>query len=162
MHELSIANGIVEICAERAGDARVIRVRLEIGQLSAVMPDAVRFCFDVCARNTVVEGAALEIVETPGRALCRECDREVAIGATGWPLRLRQRKSARHRRRGTEDQGNGDRVMCTTCGCSDNEDVRYTMPGAHTHGPDGHTHSHDHAHPHPHDHDTRPRSWTPA
>ncbi len=43
--------------------------------------------------------------------------------------------------------------MCTTCGCSDNEDVRYTMPGAHTHGPDGHTHSHDHAHPHPHDHD---------
>jgi hydrogenase nickel incorporation protein HypA/HybF len=79
MHELSIANGIVEICAERAGDARVTRVRLEIGQLSAVMPDAVRFCFDVCARNTVLEGAALEIVETPGRALCRECDREVAL-----------------------------------------------------------------------------------
>jgi hydrogenase nickel incorporation protein HypA/HybF len=79
MHELSIANGIVEACAERAGDARVIRVRLEIGQLSAVMPDAVRFCFDVCARNTVLEGAALEIVETPGRALCRDCDREVAL-----------------------------------------------------------------------------------
>jgi hydrogenase nickel incorporation protein HypA/HybF len=79
MHELSIANGIVEICAERAGDARVIRVRLEIGQLSAVMPDAVRFCFDVCARNTVLEGAALEIVETPGRALCRDCGHEVAL-----------------------------------------------------------------------------------
>jgi hydrogenase nickel incorporation protein HypA/HybF len=79
MHELSIANGIVAICAEHAGDARVIRVRLEIGQLSAVMPDAVRFCFDVCARNTVVEGAALEIVETPGRALCRDCDSDVPL-----------------------------------------------------------------------------------
>jgi hydrogenase nickel incorporation protein HypB len=42
--------------------------------------------------------------------------------------------------------------MCTTCGCSDMEDVRYAIPGAHTHGPDGHTHSHDHAHPHDHDH----------
>jgi hydrogenase nickel incorporation protein HypA/HybF len=79
MHELSIANGIVEICVARAGDARVTRVRLEIGQLSPVMPDAVRFCFDVCARNTVVEGAALEIVETPGRALCIDCDNEVAL-----------------------------------------------------------------------------------
>jgi hydrogenase nickel incorporation protein HypA/HybF len=79
MHELSIANGIVEICAEHAGDARVTRVRLEIGQLSAVMPDAVRFCFDVCARNTVVEGAALEIIETPGRAVCRDCGCEVAL-----------------------------------------------------------------------------------
>ena len=79
MHELSIAKGIVEICAERAGDARVTRVRLEIGQLSAVMPDAVRFCFDVCARDTVLEGAELEIIETAGRALCRDCDSEVAL-----------------------------------------------------------------------------------
>ena len=43
--------------------------------------------------------------------------------------------------------------MCTTCGCSDNQDVRYTMPGGHTHSPDGHAHNHDHAHPHDHDHD---------
>ena len=79
MHELSIANGIVEICAERAGGVRVTRVRLEIGRLSAVLPDAVRFCFDVCARNTVLEGAALEIVETSGLARCRDCDGEVAL-----------------------------------------------------------------------------------
>jgi len=79
VHELSIANGIVEICARRAGVARVTRMRLEIGLLSAVLPDAVRFCFDVCARNTVVEGAMLEIVETPGRARCRDCDGEVAL-----------------------------------------------------------------------------------
>jgi hydrogenase nickel incorporation protein HypA/HybF len=81
MHELSIANGIVEMCAECAGDARVIRVRLEIGRLSAVLPDAVRFCFDVCARNTVVEGAELEIIETQGLALCRDCNHEVPMAA---------------------------------------------------------------------------------
>jgi hydrogenase nickel incorporation protein HypA/HybF len=79
MHELSIANGIVEICAARAGEARVTRVRLEIGQLAAVMPDAVRFCFDVCAKNTVVQGASLEILVTPGRAVCLDCGDEVAM-----------------------------------------------------------------------------------
>jgi hydrogenase nickel incorporation protein HypA/HybF len=79
MHELGITNGIVEFCAERAGAERVTRVRLEIGQLSALLPDAVRFCFDVCAKNTVVEGALLEIIETPGRAVCRDCNGEMAM-----------------------------------------------------------------------------------
>lgn len=73
MHELSIANSVVELCADRAMGARVSRVTLEIGRLSAVMPDAIRFCFDVCAKDTVVEGATLEIVETPGLARCLDC-----------------------------------------------------------------------------------------
>jgi hydrogenase nickel incorporation protein HypA/HybF len=79
MHELGITNGIVEFCTERAGAERVTRVRLEIGKLSAVLPDAVRFCFDVCAKGTAVEGALLEIIETPGRATCRDCNGEVAL-----------------------------------------------------------------------------------
>jgi hydrogenase nickel incorporation protein HypA/HybF len=79
MHELSIASSIVDICAERATGARVRCVTLEIGQLSAVMPDAIRFCFDVCARGTVVEDAELAIIETPGRAICRDCGGKVAL-----------------------------------------------------------------------------------
>jgi hydrogenase nickel incorporation protein HypB len=42
--------------------------------------------------------------------------------------------------------------MCMTCGCSDPQDVRYTMASAHSHGPDGHSHDHDHVHPHDHAH----------
>jgi hydrogenase nickel incorporation protein HypA/HybF len=83
MHELGIANDIVEFCAERAGTERVTCVRLEIGQLSAVLPDAVRFCFDVCARNTVVEGARLEIIETPGQAICRDCGGKMNLAQFG-------------------------------------------------------------------------------
>jgi hydrogenase nickel incorporation protein HypA/HybF len=79
MHELSIANSVVELCAERALGARVLRVTLEIGRLSAVMPDAIRFCFDVCAKDTAVEGAALDIVETPGRARCLDCGSEIVF-----------------------------------------------------------------------------------
>ena len=79
MHELSITQQIVAVVAERAAGARVTRVVVEIGKLSAVVPDAVRFCFDLCAEGTALEGATLEIVETPGRARCRACGAGVAL-----------------------------------------------------------------------------------
>jgi hydrogenase nickel incorporation protein HypA/HybF len=73
MHELGIAQEVVEIAAAHSKGARVTRVVLEIGKLAAVLPDAVRFCFDLCSQGTPVEGAQLEILETPGRARCRAC-----------------------------------------------------------------------------------------
>jgi hydrogenase nickel incorporation protein HypA/HybF len=79
VHELSITRNVVAICAERAGGAQVLRVTVEVGKLSAVMPEAMRFCFDLCARDTPLEGAALDIIETEGRARCRECGAELAI-----------------------------------------------------------------------------------
>ena len=79
MHELSITRSVVALCAERANGARVQRVTLVIGQLSGVMADAVRFCFDICARGTPVEGASLEIIETPGRARCLDCGAEIEL-----------------------------------------------------------------------------------
>ncbi len=79
MHELSITSSVVEICAERARGNVVRRVTLEIGQLTAVLPDAVRFCFDVCAAGTPLEGAELQIVRPAGRARCRDCGAEVAM-----------------------------------------------------------------------------------
>ena len=79
MHELSIASSIVNVCAEQAGGARVLCIRVEIGRLTAVLPDSLRFCFEVCAQGTVVEGAELEILEKPGQAVCDDCGSEVSI-----------------------------------------------------------------------------------
>ncbi len=73
MHELGITQEIIAIATEHSHGARVLKVVLEIGKLSAVLPDAVRFCFDLCSAGTAVEGALLEIIETPGRARCKEC-----------------------------------------------------------------------------------------
>jgi hydrogenase nickel incorporation protein HypA/HybF len=79
MHELSITRSIVDICSERAAGARVARVTLEIGRLICVLPDALRFCFDVCAEGTCLAGSKLEIVRIAGRARCRACGDEVAL-----------------------------------------------------------------------------------
>jgi hydrogenase nickel incorporation protein HypB len=47
--------------------------------------------------------------------------------------------------------------MCTVCGCSDTQQVTYTMAGSdphsHDHGGHVHLHGHDHSHPHSHDRD---------
>ena len=79
MHELGITRSVVAICSERSLGAPVRRVTLEIGALSAVLPDSVRFCFDICAKGTPLEGALLEIIEVPGGALCSDCGAEVPL-----------------------------------------------------------------------------------
>lgn len=85
MHELAITQEVVALVAEWAGEARVTRVVLEIGRLSAVLPDAVRFCFDLCSEGTSLEGATLDVVETPGQARCRQCGATVSLERPfGW------------------------------------------------------------------------------
>ena len=79
MHELGITRNIVAIATEHSQGAKVRRVVVKIGQLSAIVPDAIRFCFDICCQGTPLEGAVLEIREIPGRASCRQCGREIAL-----------------------------------------------------------------------------------
>ncbi len=79
MHEMGLTQSIVAIVSEQAAGRKVRRVTLEIGKLAAVMPDAIRFCFDVVAQGSALDGAALDIVEIPGRARCRDCGGEVML-----------------------------------------------------------------------------------
>jgi hydrogenase nickel incorporation protein HypA/HybF len=79
MHELGITQEIIEIAAAKAEGARVRRLVVEIGKLSAVLPDAVRFCFEVCREGTPLAEAELEIREPPGRGRCRQCGADVIL-----------------------------------------------------------------------------------
>jgi hydrogenase nickel incorporation protein HypA/HybF len=79
VHELSITESVVAAVCEHVGDTAVRSLTLEIGRLSGVVPDAVRFCFELCAQGTPCEGARLEILDTPGRARCRDCDDEIEL-----------------------------------------------------------------------------------
>jgi len=76
MHELGLTQNIVEIVAEHANGRRVKRVTVEIGRFAGVTIDSVRFCFDLAAQGTVLEGALLEINDIEGRARCGTCGRE--------------------------------------------------------------------------------------
>lgn len=82
MHEMSLCENIREIIQDQArsdGFTRVNRVWLEVGPLSCVEPDALRFGFDVVMRGSVAEGAALEIASSPAKARCLVCHTTTTI-----------------------------------------------------------------------------------
>jgi hydrogenase nickel incorporation protein HypA/HybF len=97
MHELSIATTLVRTAAESAesnGAARVVKVRVSLGALSGVEPAALSFCFPVAARETICDGAELDITIVPARGACPRCRAAVEVNdlmapcpACGeWPL----------------------------------------------------------------------------
>jgi hydrogenase nickel incorporation protein HypA/HybF len=79
MHELSITQSLVEAVLDRTGDRSVTGVNLRIGPVSGVLPDAVRFCFEVVSADTPLAGATLTIDESEGRARCRSCRDEFVL-----------------------------------------------------------------------------------
>jgi hydrogenase nickel incorporation protein HypA/HybF len=82
MHEMSLCEGILQVIEDHAAQqrfAKVCRVRLEIGALAGVEIEALRFGFEVVTRNTIAEGAMLDIITLPGRAWCLGCSQSVAV-----------------------------------------------------------------------------------
>ncbi len=85
MHELAITESVVSTVAERVPGAKVTCVRLEIGALTGVVADSVRFCFDLVTEGTSLEGASLEIVEPAATCRCRDCGADFA---PDWPIMI--------------------------------------------------------------------------
>lgn len=82
MHEMSLCEGVLQILEDHAvsqGFSQVKTVWLEIGALSGVDPEAMRFGFDVVMKGTLADGAALEIIDLPGTAWCMQCGKSVAV-----------------------------------------------------------------------------------
>jgi len=82
MHELSIAKellAIVEKTAVEHGLVRVSGLRIVVGALGNVIPEALEFAFEVAGRGTVAEGARLEIVAVPVVVRCNGCRAETEL-----------------------------------------------------------------------------------
>ncbi len=82
MHELSIANSLIEIATQAAVDAgatRVTEVRLRIGVLTCVHRNALEFCYELATKDTILEGSQLAIIEVPLVIHCPACDADVEL-----------------------------------------------------------------------------------
>lgn len=82
MHELSLLENVREILEEHAlsqNFKKVSKVTLEIGKLSCVEPDALRFGFGVVMKDSLAENAELIITELNGLGLCQRCQQQVEI-----------------------------------------------------------------------------------
>ncbi len=82
MHELALAQGIVDVVAEQAARGALARARVihvEVGALSAVMPDALETGFAAVSAGTAAEGARLVFHHVAGNARCRDCGHASAV-----------------------------------------------------------------------------------
>jgi hydrogenase nickel incorporation protein HypA/HybF len=70
MHELSIASAIVDTAVAHADGRRVSVVSVRIGHLRQAIPSSLHFYFEICTRETIADGARLELEVVPGRLRC--------------------------------------------------------------------------------------------
>ncbi len=84
MHELSIAEAIVEVATRHAAGRRVLVVEVKVGHLRQVVPDSLDFAFGLVAQGTALDGAELVITHVPAAGRCRDCGAESVM--EGFPL----------------------------------------------------------------------------
>jgi hydrogenase nickel incorporation protein HypA/HybF len=98
MHELSIADSILRIALDHAGERRIEAIEVKVGHLRQVVPDALAFAFALVSEGTLAEGAELEMEAIPAAGVCRAC--------------------------GAESEFDGFPLACTACGSLDVELLR--------------------------------------
>ena len=77
MHEMSIAQSLISILQEemaKHGATTLRSVRLSIGEMSAIVPESLSFCFDIIVQGTPLEGAKLLMDKIPLKGYCPQCD----------------------------------------------------------------------------------------
>jgi hydrogenase nickel incorporation protein HypA/HybF len=76
MHELSVATAVLNTALKHAADRRVSVVSVRAGAMRQVVPDSLRFYWEIVARDTACEGATLDLQEIEALLRCRGCARE--------------------------------------------------------------------------------------
>jgi len=76
MHEMSLAQNILDIALKAASANRVkkiLRITIRAGQLRGIVPEQLKFCFGFVAKESIAEEAELVVNSLPIRARCGRC-----------------------------------------------------------------------------------------
>jgi len=76
VHEMAITESILSMVLEEAkkrNASKVKKVKLEIGELTNIVGDCVQFYFELMSKDTIADGAEVEIVDVPLQAKCPRC-----------------------------------------------------------------------------------------
>ena len=84
MHELAITQNIVDIALKSAPESQVKGITIVLGELSGIVEDSVRFCFDVVAADTAAKGAFLTFHKVPALLRCTKCAFEFKLDDGDW------------------------------------------------------------------------------
>ena len=73
MHELAIAEAVIDVAIRHSGGRQVHKVELRVGHLRQVVPSSLQFAFELLTSGTPLDGAELAIHQVPARGRCRDC-----------------------------------------------------------------------------------------
>ena len=76
MHELALSQAILDTALRHADGRKVSAIGLRVGHLRQVVPDSLEFYLELVSRETVCDGARLELEAVPARLRCRPCEVE--------------------------------------------------------------------------------------
>ncbi len=82
MHEMAIVQNIIDILEQQAklhNAKRILKINLEFGALTGVMPAAITFGFEVLSKGGIAEGAEVDISIVPIKVYCFECGKEFEL-----------------------------------------------------------------------------------
>lgn len=77
VHELSVAEAVLEITlrhAEQANARRVVAIDIVIGQLASIVDDSLQFYWDIISKDSIARGALLNFHRKPAKLQCKKCD----------------------------------------------------------------------------------------
>ncbi len=78
---MSICRSIARIAGDNSGGMAVRSVRVRVGHLRQVVPSTLAWCWEVSVRDTVLDGARLEVVEVPAEIRCHACGATTVLSA---------------------------------------------------------------------------------
>jgi len=82
LHELSLLENVKDILQDHAiaeNFTQVKKITLEIGQLSCVEPEALRFAFDAVMKDSIAANAKLVLSELKGLGICQQCNKQTPL-----------------------------------------------------------------------------------
>ncbi|GAA0615155.1 hydrogenase maturation nickel metallochaperone HypA [Sporichthya brevicatena] len=79
MHELSLCRSIYGIVEQSAHGRGVGVIHLQVGRMRQVVPDTLKYCWDLVVQSTGLEGSVLEVESMPAVVSCRACGTETHL-----------------------------------------------------------------------------------
>jgi hydrogenase nickel incorporation protein HypA/HybF len=82
MHELTLSHQICRVARDHLGHGqRLVRVVVECGPFSGVVPDALEQCFPIAASQSGLDGVLLDLRRLRARARCSGCGESVEVAS---------------------------------------------------------------------------------
>ncbi|OQW30525.1 MAG: hypothetical protein A4E19_09450 [Nitrospira sp. SG-bin1] len=120
MHEMALAEGILEVVLDVAQDRPVKGVHLQVGTLHAVMPESLQFSFQLASQDTCAAGAMLSIDQIHAVLQCNQCGEMTDIAAP--PFNCRSCGSS------DVTIGAGDELLVDAVELEDGSMIKHAIP----------------------------------